>query len=67
MSKCLLCEEKDKRIKALLKGYKGDKKEFREEEKWYKIAIASLIGVIVIMSVGVDNAIKLYNAVKDFF
>lgn len=62
-----MCDELRVERDRILKAYKSDKKDFAKEEKWYKIAIASLIGVIVIMSIGIDNSLKIYTAVKDFF
>jgi len=70
---CILCKEKDKliadkdkQLTRILKGYKGDKQAYRMEERNYQIAIASLVSVIVIMSIGVDNFLKLWQAIKDF-
>ena len=64
---CAMCKELREERDRILKFTKKDKIAYHKEEKWYKITIAALIGIVVIMSIGVDNAIKIYNAVKDFF
>lgn len=67
MAKCTMCAELTLERDRILKGYKGDKKSFRKERKWLYITIAVLLVVIIVMSVGVDNAVKIIEAVKGLF
>jgi len=57
MPKCKVCIEKQIEIDRLLIAYAKDKK------LHYKV-IAILIGLVVAISIGIDNSIKLWNAIK---
>jgi len=70
MAKCAMCTELREERDRILKFTKKDKIAFHKEEKWYKIAIACLIGVIAIMvgaiiiiSIGVDDSIKVLETI----
>lgn len=72
MAKCDMCSELRLERDRILKFTKADKKLWNKEEKWYKIAIACLIGVIaimvgaiIIMSIGVDDSIKVLDKIND--
>jgi len=72
MPKCKMCGELTIERDRILKSYRADKKAWRKEKKWLYyagagllIAIAVLVCVIIIMSVGVEDSIKVIDATKD--
>ena len=60
MGKCNLCAEKEKRIHAILKGYKADKLIYR------KIILALAIMNVLTLAFGKEGIQMLFDAVKEW-
>ena len=63
---CKLCEERQREIDRILKGYRADKAAFRKKEKIYLIAIGVLVLIsIVIAALGPDGVYAIFDFAKE--
>ena len=64
-TKCKLCEERQVEIDRILKSYKKDKDNFRNDKKNYKKVILGLfILEILTIAFGSDGILMLFNLLR---
>ena len=62
-----MCEEKQREIDRILKGYRGDKKGYAKEEKRYQIAlIVETIILLFVVAFGKDGLTMVVDLIKGF-